>query len=183
MPSAGWCRAGPARWWWMPTRSPPWPGRMTLWQQRTAPTIITPHPGEMSRLLGKPVPELESDRIATAKEAAQRFNAVTVFKGAPTVIAAPDGRAFVNPTGNAGLAVAGTGDTLAGSISPPSSPRVSNRCHAAALATYVGGLAAELLAKHRGILGMTALDLIEALHPAASKTCGAEPWRASVPRA
>ena len=137
-------------------------GHDELWLQRTAPTIITPHPGEMSRLMGQPVAELETDRLATAKTAAQRFNAITVFKGAPTVIAAPDGQAFVSPTGNAGLAVAGTGDTLAGSIVAFVAQRVEP-LHAAVLATYLGGLAAERIAKRQGLRGMTAPDLIEEL--------------------
>ncbi|MHB9130100.1 MAG: NAD(P)H-hydrate dehydratase [Armatimonadota bacterium] len=137
-------------------------GHDELWQQRPAPTVITPHPGEMSRLLGRSVKELEVDRIATAKEAAARFNVIVVFKGAPTVIAAPDGRAYVNPTGNAGLAVAGTGDVLAGSITALIAQHV-DPFHAAALATYLGGRAAEILADDIGILGMTALDLIEGL--------------------
>ncbi len=137
-------------------------GHDTLWQRRQHPTIITPHPGEMSRLLGKPVAELERDRLATAREAAQRFNVVTVFKGAPTVIAAPDGQLYVNPTGNAGLAVAGTGDMLAGAIVALLAQSVPPLL-AAALATYAGGLAAERLAASIGILGMTAPDLIEEL--------------------
>jgi NAD(P)H-hydrate epimerase len=137
-------------------------GHDDLWRQRTAPTIITPHPGEMSRLLGMSISELQHDRIGIAKEAARRFQAVAVFKGAPTIIAAPDGRAFVSPTGNAGLAVAGTGDMLAGSIVSLLAQGVEP-LFAAALATYAGGLAAERLADNMGIRGMTTLDLIEAL--------------------
>ncbi|HEY3378442.1 MAG TPA: NAD(P)H-hydrate dehydratase [Armatimonadota bacterium] len=137
-------------------------GADELWGQRNAPTIITPHPGEMSYLLSKTVPELEEDRIATAKEAAKRFNAIVVFKGTPTVIAAPDGETFVNPTGNAGLAVAGTGDCLAGSIVALLAQGLP-ALHAAALATYAGGLAAEMLSDSIGIMGMTALDLIDGL--------------------
>ena len=137
-------------------------GHDACWQARQAPTIITPHPGEMARLLGQSIAACERDRIATAKEAARRLRAVTVYKGAPTIIAAPDGCACVNPTGNAGLAVAGSGDVLAGCIaallaqSLPALP-------AAALAVYVGGLAAQLASDDLGVHGMTALDLIEAL--------------------
>ncbi len=130
--------------------------------RRATPTIITPHPGEMARLLNRPVDELERDRLGTAKQAAARFNAVTVFKGTPTVIAAPDGRAFVNPTGNPGLAVAGTGDVLAGTIAALLAQGVEPLA-AAVLATYLGGLAADRLAATIGELGMTALDLIEEL--------------------
>ena len=135
-------------------------GHEELWQQRHAPTIITPHPGEMSRLLDKPVPMLEHDRLGTAREAAQRFNVVAVFKGTPTVIAAPDGCTFLNPTGNAALAVAGTGDTLAGSIVALLAQGVP-ALHAAALATFFGGLACEQITARQGLRGMTALDLSE----------------------
>jgi NAD(P)H-hydrate epimerase len=137
-------------------------GHDELWQTRTAPTIITPHPGEMSRLLGKPIAEIEHDRLATAKEAAQRFNTITVYKGTPTLIVDPDGALFISPTGNAGLAVAGTGDTLAGAITALLAQRVPP-LHAAALATYMGGLAAEITAASMGIHGMTAPDLAEAI--------------------
>jgi NAD(P)H-hydrate epimerase len=164
---------------------PAWPGPLSvdadaltamagydeLWKAREAPTIITPHPGEMSRLLGKPIKELEADRIGTAKEAAERFHAVTVFKGAPTVIAAPDGRTFVNPTGNAGLAVAGTGDVLSGSIVALLAQGVAP-LFAAALAVYSGGLAAERLAEEMGINGMTALDLIDSMPYALAELMG-----------
>jgi NAD(P)H-hydrate epimerase len=132
------------------------------WARRTHPTIITPHPGEMARLLNRPVAALEADRLATAREAAARFGAVTVFKGTPTVIAAPDGRTFVNPTGNPALAVAGTGDMLAGAITALLAQGAAP-LHAAVLATYAGGRAADLLAAARGPRGLTVLDLIAAL--------------------
>jgi len=137
-------------------------GHDEVWEQRTSPTIITPHPGEMSRLLGQPVAELERDRLSCAREAARRFNAVVVYKGTPAIIAAPDGRLLINPTGNAGLAVAGTGDVLAGLITALLAQRVEP-FEAAALACYVGGRAAELLTATLGLHGMTALDLIDGI--------------------
>lgn len=136
-----------------------------LWQARRAPTIITPHPGEMARLLNCSIAECESDRIATAKRAAQRFNAITVYKGSPLLIAAPDGGVYLNPTGNAALAVAGSGDVLAGTITAmlaqglPAMP-------AAALAAFAGGWAAQISSEQLGLRGITAPDLIAAL-PAA----------------
>jgi len=146
-------------------------GHDALWLKRDAPTVITPHPGEMARLLGVTVNALERDRLGIAKQAAQRFNAVVIFKGTPTVIAAPDGTCYVNPTGNPGLAVAGTGDMLAGATVallaqglPP--------LHAATLAAYTGGLAAERLAREMGINGMTAPDLIDALPFALNELAG-----------
>jgi NAD(P)H-hydrate epimerase len=145
-------------------------GHEELWQARHAPTIITPHPGELSRLLGRPVAELAHDRLGAAKDAARRCNAVVVCKGAPTLIASPAGEVAVNPTGNAGLAVAGTGDMLAGAITALLAQGVAP-LHAAVLATYVGGLAAEMLAEEMGMHGMTALDLIDGL-PFAMKRLG-----------
>lgn len=140
-------------------------GHDELWQERRAPTIITPHPGEMSRLLATSIAECESNRIATAIKAAQRFNAITVYKGSPLLIAAPDGGVYVNPTGNTALAVAGSGDVLAGTITAmlaqglPAMP-------AAALAAFAGGWAAQISSEQLGIRGVTAPDLIAAL-PAA----------------
>ena len=147
-------------------------GHDDVWQARTAPTVITPHPGEMSRLLGLPIAELEQDRLTTAKAAARRYNAITVYKGAPTVIAAPDGRAYIVSAGqaHAGLAVAGTGDTLAGCITALLAQGLAP-FEAATLATYLGGLAAEILTADLGTHGMTALDLIDGL-PYAMKKLG-----------
>jgi NAD(P)H-hydrate epimerase len=135
-------------------------GADELLAQRTAPTIITPHPGEMSRLMGEPVAELEANRIVTAQRAAKRFNAITVYKGTPTIIAAPSGEIYVNPTGNAGLAVAGTGDVLAGSITALLAQGIPS-LQAATLGAYLGGHAADMIAAEMDYRGMTALDLIE----------------------
>ena len=78
--------------------------------------VLTPHPGEMGRLLGRESAEVQADRVAAARELARRAQAVTVLKGARTVIAAPDGQVRVNPTGGPALASGGTGDVLAGVI-------------------------------------------------------------------
>lgn len=137
-------------------------GHDAHWQARKAPTVITPHPGEMARLLGEPTSALEQNRLATAVAAARRFNAVTVFKGTPAVIASPDGRAFVNPTGTPVLAVAGTGDVLAGTITALIAQGVAP-LDAAVLGTYAGGRAAEMLTAEMGMHGITALDLLESL--------------------
>jgi NAD(P)H-hydrate epimerase len=133
-----------------------------LWRTREQTTIITPHPGELSRLLGQPVEVLEADRIAAAQTAARQFNAIVVFKGLPVVIASPDGRTYLNPTGTPALAVAGTGDVLAGAIAALVAQRVEP-VHACALACFAGGLAAQRLADEIGLLGFTALDLIAGL--------------------
>jgi len=85
-------------------------------QQRTACTVLTPHPLEAARLLGRAANDVQADRIDAARRLAREFNAVVVLKGAGTVIAAPDGRTAINPTGSPALASAGTGDVLAGML-------------------------------------------------------------------
>lgn len=85
-------------------------------KQAKAPIILTPHPAEMSRLCGKTVSEIESSRIETAKEFANRYGVYLILKGANTVIATPKGETFVNVIGNAGMAKAGSGDMLSGII-------------------------------------------------------------------
>ncbi len=78
--------------------------------------VLTPHPGELARLLGRPAEEIVSDRIAAARAAASKAQAVVVAKGYRTIIAEPDGEIFINPTGDAGLASGGSGDVLTGTI-------------------------------------------------------------------
>lgn len=133
-----------------------------IWAARQAPTIITPHPGEMSRLLGMPIATLEDDRPATARAAAERFGVVVVYKGANTIIAAPGEPVVINPTGNAALAVAGTGDVLAGAILGFLAQGMNPR-EAAVLACYVGGLAAERYTEPNTMRSMTAPDLVDFL--------------------
>lgn len=93
-----------------------WKHAQTLTRPGGAPPVLTPHPGEMARLLGGTVADVQKDRLATARTAAQTWNAIVVLKGAFTVIAAPDGRATIIPFANPALATAGTGDVLGGAI-------------------------------------------------------------------
>ena len=86
------------------------------WEVFDGNLIITPHPGEMSRLLGISISEVEADRLTAVQTAAERFNCVVVLKGATTLIASPDGRLRVNMAPNHGLAKGGSGDVLAGLI-------------------------------------------------------------------
>ena len=120
--------------------------------------ILTPHPGELSRLMDCTVESLEKNRIASALEAAAKFNCVVCFKGAPTVTASPCGRAFINSTGNPVLGQGGTGDLLAGILGallayglPP--------LEAAASAAFLHGLAADLAASKIGPRGVTASQI------------------------
>ena len=82
----------------------------------SCPLVITPHPGEMGRLLGCSTAEVQGDRLAAARRAAESFNCTAVLKGAGTVVAAADGDFWVNTTGNVGMATGGTGDVLSGII-------------------------------------------------------------------
>lgn len=135
------------------------PGRL---KRREAPTIVTPHPGEASRLLGCDSRKINADRVGMARALADRTGAVVVLKGAATVTAAPDGRVFVNPTGGPLLGTGGTGDVLTGMIAgllaqgtPP--------FEAAALGAYLHGRAADGLAARRGPAGSLASEVADAL--------------------
>jgi NAD(P)H-hydrate epimerase len=139
--------------------------RELLERRAAGPRVLTPHLGEMERLTGVPAADIEARRIDIAREWASRWTCVLVLKGAPTVVATPDGRASVNPTGNPALATAGTGDVLTGMIAALLAQRLT-AVDAARLAVYVHGLAADRMVAERGPWGLVAGDLCEAL-PAA----------------
>jgi hydroxyethylthiazole kinase-like uncharacterized protein yjeF len=124
--------------------------------------ILTPHPGEMARLLGTSVGDVQKDRLGVAGGFAREFNVHVVLKGAGTVIAGPDGALAVNPTGNPGMATGGTGDVLTGMIAGFLAQRLSP-WDAASAGTYLHGLAGDLAAARRGEIGMIARDLIDAI--------------------
>ncbi len=111
--------------------------------RRRQATVITPHPKEFSALTGLSVSEVQSDRVRHAAQFSVRFGVYVVLKGAATVIAAPNGEAFINTTGNSGLASAGTGDVLAGFVAGLLAGGYA-ALDAALLAVYVHGLAADL---------------------------------------
>jgi NAD(P)H-hydrate epimerase len=127
-----------------------------------APRVLTPHLGEMQRLTGQDAGELEARRIDAARGWAQRWGAVVVLKGAPTVVAAPDGRASVNPTGSPALATAGTGDVLAGVLTALLAQGLA-AFDAARLAVYVHGRAGEIAGEEIGVPGAVASDVAERL--------------------
>lgn len=124
--------------------------------------IVTPHPAEFSRMTGKTVAEVQADRITLAKEFAAEYNAVTVLKGANTVIAAPTGEAFVNTTGNAGLAKGGSGDVLTGIIASLITQGV-DLFYGAVLGVYLHGNAADKLAADRQLFGIMPRDIMDAI--------------------
>ena len=128
---------------------------------RTAP-ILTPHPGEMARLLGTDTVTVNQDRIGVARAFATDQRCYLVLKGARTVLATPDGKVFINPTGNSGMASGGMGDVLAGILAALLGQRLSAE-DAMKLGVYLHGFAGDRIAAERGQIGMIASDLIEAL--------------------
>lgn len=133
-----------------------------LLSQRTAPTVLTPHPGELSRLIAKSVDEIESDRVGVARETARQFNSVLVLKGVPTVTATPGGEVFINSTGNSGLASGGSGDVLTGCLGGLLAQGLDS-VTASVCAVYLHGRAADLLKPTLGERGMIASDVLQAL--------------------
>jgi NAD(P)H-hydrate epimerase len=132
------------------------------WRQGRGPLILTPHPGEMARLCDCSVQEIENNRLEIAVTKAIEWGVILVLKGAVTVIASPDGRAFLNPTGNPGLGTGGTGDVLTGSILAWLAQGVPP-LEAACLGVYLHGKAADELAKEVGWTGFTATEVAEQL--------------------
>jgi len=124
--------------------------------------VITPHPLEFSRLTGVSVADIQADRIRYAREFSQKWNVVTVLKGVNTVIAAPDGKVFVNITGNPGLAKGGSGDVLTGMISSFVAQGL-RPLEAAMLGVYLHGLTADILAESTALSGIMPGDIAELL--------------------
>jgi len=131
---------------------------------REAPTILTPHPGEMARLLGRATADVQRDRLGAATALARQTGAIVVLKGQRTLVAEPSGRATVVPCGNPGMATGGTGDVLTGVTG--SLLARHGALLAATAAAFVHARAGDVAAGRLGEEGMTAGDLAEAL-PAA----------------
>jgi NAD(P)H-hydrate epimerase len=127
--------------------------------RRRAPTVVTPHPGEMSRLADLETAAVQADRPGVARRFAAEAGVVCVLKGARTIVAAPDGRMAICPTGNPGLASGGSGDVLAGVVGGLLAQGVP-AFEAASLAVYVHGAAADAIASRRGEVGLLARDLL-----------------------
>ena len=143
----------------------PWPSELK--GSDASPLVLTPHPGEMLRLMGaKDKSELD-DRVAAARDFATAHHVILVLKGSRPLVATPDGRVFINPTGNAGLGTAGAGDTLTGLISGFLAQAYGTLESAAdpiattIAALYVGGLAGDFAARKLGMRTMLASDIRE----------------------
>jgi NAD(P)H-hydrate epimerase len=133
---------------------------MDILRDHSAPLVISPHPGEMSRLTGKSVEHIEKNRIDIALEFAAEFNLVCILKGAPSMIAEPSGQAWINSTGNDGMATAGSGDVLTGLIGGFLAQGLMD-IDAAVLGCYIHGYAGDLAAEMLGPRGMIAGDILE----------------------
>ncbi|MBF0589809.1 MAG: NAD(P)H-hydrate dehydratase [Magnetococcales bacterium] len=131
-----------------------------LFETADAPRVLTPHPGEMARLLDRAAAAIQGDRLEYAREAANGWGVWLVLKGAGTVIAAPDGRAWINDTGNAGLAAGGSGDLLTGMIGGFLAQGAAVEM-AVRAAVWLHGAAADAVAEERGAAGMVATDLLD----------------------
>ena len=137
-------------------------GRMQILKKAHVPIILTPHPGEMARLLDVNVGNIQQDRINCARNVAVDLNVHVVLKGARTVIAHPDGRIFINPTGNAGMASGGMGDVLTGIIAAQIVQGFSPES-AAHIGVYLHGAAADSLAHTIGPYGYLAGEVMHAV--------------------
>jgi hydroxyethylthiazole kinase-like uncharacterized protein yjeF len=152
-------------------------GGKKIFSKTRAPIILTPHPGEMARLLqqsvvsGQPsashpaIQDIEKDRINIAMSFAKETGVYLVLKGVPTVIAAPDGKAFINSTGNPGMATAGTGDVLTGMIAGFLGQCITP-AQACILGVFLHGIAGDIAASEKGQYSMIAGDIIDKI-PAA----------------
>ena len=133
-----------------------WPSLLNV------PAIVTPHPGEFARLTGLSIDEVQADRLNLARKYAAEWGVTLLLKGAPSIVAAPDGRARINPFSNPGLATGGTGDVLGGAIAGFVAQGLAP-FDATCLGLYVSSWAGELVRKELGSAGMLAGDVAAAL--------------------
>ncbi len=140
-------------------------GEGDIIRKMQAPAVITPHPGEMARLMGVKVRDIQEDRLAHATGAAENWNGVVLLKGARTVVAAPNGAIYINPTGNPGMASGGSGDVLTGMVASLIAQGL-DPAWAAAAGAYIHGRAGDLAAREKGMMGLNAGDILSTV-PAA----------------
>jgi NAD(P)H-hydrate epimerase len=125
--------------------------------------VITPHPGEMSRLTGMTIAEIQESRVEVARKFAREHELIVVLKGHRTLIASPKGEVWANPTGNPGMATGGTGDVLTGMVAGLIAQHPRRVLEATALAVYLHGLAGDLASSELGENSLVATDLVRYL--------------------
>ncbi len=121
--------------------------------------VITPHPGEMARLMECAVADVQKDRTKTALRFARRYGVITVLKGHRTVVASPRGKLYLNKTGNPGMATAGTGDILTGIITACAGQGIS-AFEAASRAVFIHGVSGDLAVRDKGETSLRARDIL-----------------------
>lgn len=135
---------------------------INILKESEAPIILTPHPGEMSRLTGIPIDEILKNRVSVAKKFAAEYGCIVVLKGANTVVAGPGGNVYINRTGNAGMATGGSGDVLAGIIASFVCQSMSLQS-ATIAGVYIHGLCGDLVMKKYSMHGVTPTKMINEL--------------------
>jgi len=136
--------------------------------KRTYTTVITPHPGELSRLLNVSIEDIQNNRLKFAKLASNKFKVITVLKGDNTIVCNPEGAVYINTTGNPGMATAGSGDLLTGIIASFIGQGIEE-FNAVVAGVFIHGLAGDLAANHKGQYGLIASDILEYLPYAIKK--------------
>lgn len=135
-------------------------GQTAILSQLKVPVILTPHPGEFSRLTGISIAQIQENRIEVAREWAKKWKIILILKGAYSIIAFPEGEVYLNPTGNSGMATAGSGDVLSGMIGSFLAQGIEAK-KAALLGVFLHGLAGDLALKDLGERSIIAGDLIQ----------------------
>lgn len=150
-------------------------GHLELLRACAAPLIMTPHPGEMARLLGLSTAAVQAQRLTIARDFARDHQVYVVLKGAGTVIYTPEGYRYLNPTGNAAMATAGTGDVLAGLLGALVAQGITP-LEAVQCGVYLHGLAGDRVRDCLGATGLIASDIIAALPPTMDAVRRGSPW-------
>lgn len=137
-------------------------GKTSVLKRRSAPLVLTPHCGELSRLVGRPAALIDEKRVEVARESARQLRSILVLKGAPTVTATPEGKTYLNSTGNPGMATIGSGDVLTGIIAGLLAQGMDPVAGAWS-GVWIHGKAGDLSAERLGQRGILASDILDAV--------------------